>query len=397
MIEWLSSGCLLGSALSAAALLSDPDGAPVHLAERERAELARQEVLGRVAIALDAGFSPLRWLVGMRRARDLATEILADAAADISRAHASVARYLPALRAEQRPAPPPPADFREAVAIWVVSAIRGPDRTIPAVAVEAGRQLDAIPRAVARARIRLALLLLGFGGLRWLECLGLGLAIRAAVWRARPALGPPAPRSLGRHAETREISLCWFRRRPSSDPLERELTAAGVPVSLAGEIAGYFAAQPEWPGSLRGHDRAPQGLRHHTLSVVHRMAALAAQWPAQERQMALVVAAAHDLGKLIAYRRVAAARWVGSATTPHDSLSVMLLMQCPSWKAFGRAETRAAGLQALFFDHAPEGLPANAPALARALLTALAQADAEAAQESTRPTTPPTDGRTHGA
>ena len=279
----------------------------------------------------------------------------------------------------------------------MVSAIRGPDRTIPAVAVEAGKQLDAIPRAMARARLRLALLLLAFGGLRWLECLGLGLAIRAAVWRARPALGPPAPRSLERRAGTGETWPSWFRRRPSSDPLERELVAVGVPISLAGEIAAYFAAQPEWPGSLRGHDRAPRGLRHHTLSVVHRMAALAAQWSAQERQMALIVAAAHDLGKLIAYRRVGAARWMGSATTPHDSLSVMLLMQCPSWKAFASAETRAAVLQALFFEHAPEGLPANAPALARALMTALARADAEAAQESTRPTTPLAEGRAHGA
>ena len=96
-----------------------------------------------------------------------------------------------------------------------------------------------------------------------------------------------------------------------------------------------------------------------------------------------MVAAAHDLGKLVAYRRVAPDRWVGVAATPHDTLSAILLAQCPAWGAFASADIRAAALQCLHADHAPEGLPANAPPLARELLAALKRADAAAAREAT--------------
>jgi hypothetical protein len=98
---------------------------------------------------------------------------------------------------------------------------------------------------------------------------------------------------------------------------------------------------------------------------------------------AAVVAAAHDLGKLVAYRRVGPDRWVGSGTTPHDGLSAMILARCPSWPAFASPATRAAMLQALASQHAPEGLPDNALPLARQLRLALAEADAAAARDAT--------------
>jgi hypothetical protein len=112
------------------------------------------------------------------------------------------------------------------------------------------------------------------------------------------------------------------------------------------------------------------------------MADASAGWPPETRSAAAVVAAAHDLGKLVAYQRVGPGRWVGTATTPHDCLSAILLTGCPSWPAFGSAEMRAAILQAVASQHAPEGLPANAPPLARQLLATLAEADAAAAREA---------------
>jgi hypothetical protein len=115
------------------------------------------------------------------------------------------------------------------------------------------------------------------------------------------------------------------------------------------------------------------------------MAQASAAWPPEGRMAAAVVAAAHDLGKLVAYHRVGPDRWVGSGTTPHDCLSAMILARCGSWPAFASPETRTAILQALTTQHAPEGLPENASPLSRQLLAALAEADAAAARDATSP------------
>ena len=50
LMDWLSPGCLVGSALTVASLLADPDGAPERVAETARAQLVELETLGRVAI-----------------------------------------------------------------------------------------------------------------------------------------------------------------------------------------------------------------------------------------------------------------------------------------------------------------------------------------------------------
>ena len=68
-----------------------------------------------------------------------------------------------------------------------------------------------------------------------------------------------------------------------------------------------------------------------------------AGWPDDARAAAAVVAAAHDLGKLVAYRRVAPDRWIGVAATPHDTLSAILLAQCPAWAAFASADDPRGG------------------------------------------------------
>jgi hypothetical protein len=172
--------------------------------------------------------------------------------------------------------------------------------------------------------------------------------------------------------------------------------SAGVPITLAGEIAGHLAAAPDWPGSLRGHDREPGGLRRHTERVLARISQASAHWSPEAKMAAAAVAAAHDLGKLVAYRRVGSDRWVGSGTTPHDCLSAMILARCPSWPTFASPATRAAVLQALASQHAPEGLPDNAVPLSRQLLVALAEADAAAARDGT-PQPIETKGVPHGA
>jgi hypothetical protein len=379
---WGAPGCLVGSALSVAALLADPVGAPEQLAVRARAELAELETLGRVAIALDSGPAILRPLLGFRPAGDAVPEILADGAASVSRTLASMVPLREALLAARRPTRPAPRNVTEAVAARIVEAVRGPDRTLPPEATAAVVRLEEIPRAMARARLRLVLLVLRVGGLRWLESVAVGLALRACLGRVAPPLRPPAPRLLDPPERDGTGSRRWRRARTPADPIETALVGDGVLAALASEIAGRFAAAPDWPGSLRGHDREPGGLRRHTRRVLETMRGQTTSWPADARAAGAVVAAAHDLGKLVAYRRVGPERWVGAAATPHDALSAMLLAQCPAWRAFASAETRAAILQCLQAEHAPEGLPANAPPLARELLAALKRADAVAAREA---------------
>jgi hypothetical protein len=377
-----------------AALLADPIGAPERLAAHARAELAELETVARVALALDSGPAILRPLLGVRPAREAAAEILGDGAAGVNRALAAVMPLRETLLTARRPTRAAPASLTDAVAAWIADAVRGPDSTVPNEAAVAVARLEEIPRAVARARLRLVLLALLVGGLRWLEGLGVGLAVRAALRHVTPAHGPTGPRPLDRPdgdegAPGRRRSR---RMRATGDPIEAALVGAGVPVSLAADIAGHFAAAPDWPGSLRGHDREPGGLRRHTLGVVEQMKAATASWSADARSAAAVVAAAHDLGKLVAYRRVAPDRWVGAAATPHDTLSAILLAQCPAWPAFASAETRAAILQCLHVGHAPEGLPANAAPLARELFQALKRADAAAARAAV-PDPVPGDGK----
>jgi hypothetical protein len=379
---WWAPGCLVGSALSVAALLADPIQAPARLAARARGELAELETLARVALALDSGPAMLRPLLGFQPAEEAAAEILGDGAAGISRALAAVMPLRETLLTARRPTRAVPASLTDAVAAWIVDAVRGPDSTVPNEATAAVARLEEVPRAVARARLRLVLLVLRVGGLRWLEALAVGLAVRAGLGRMAPPHRPPSPRPLDRPEMDADGTLRWRRRRDSVDPIEAALVGVGVPTSLASEVAGRFAAAPDWPGSLRGHDREPGGLRRHTLHVIEQMKEETATWSADARSAAAVVAAAHDLGKLIAYRRVGPDRWIGMATTPHDTLSAILLAQCPAWPAFASAETRAAILQCLHAGHAPEGLPANAAPLARELFAALKRADGAAARET---------------
>jgi hypothetical protein len=379
----MAPGCVVGSALSATALLADPIGAPERLAAHARAELAALEALGHMAVALDSGPAILRPLLGVRPARAAAHEILGDGAARVSRALASLVPLREALLTARRPSgAPAPVTLADAVAAWIVDAVRGPDPTVPLEATVAVTRVNDIPRAVERARLRLVLLVLGVGGLRWLECLALGLATRAGLSYVTPPRPPHAPRPLDRPEMAGAGPRRWRRARAPADPIEAALVDGGVPIGLASEIAGRFARAPDWPGSLRGHDREPGGLRRHTVRVLDRMKRETASWPGDARAAAAVVAAAHDLGKLVAYRRVGPDRWIGAAATPHDALSVILLAQGPAWRAFASAETRAVVLQCLHAEHAPEGLPANAPPLARQLLAALRRADAGAARET---------------
>jgi hypothetical protein len=126
------------------------------------------------------------------------------------------------------------------------------------------------------------------------------------------------------------------------------------------------------------------------------MTRLSDDWDPAVRRLALVLAAAHDLGKLVTYRRVSAADWMGSPATPHDSLSATLLRQCPGFTALGPPDHREALLLACFHYHDPESLPSNAAPLARWLMAALIEADRQAIEAAANHD-PVETGHTDGA
>ena len=136
---WWAPGCLVGSALSVAALLADPIGAPERLAAHARAELAELETLARVALALDSGPAMLRPLLGFQPAEEAAAEILGDGAAGVSRALTAVTPLREALLTARRPTRAAPASFTDAVAAWIVDAVRGPDPSRPQRGRDGGR------------------------------------------------------------------------------------------------------------------------------------------------------------------------------------------------------------------------------------------------------------------
>ena len=154
-----------------------------------------------------------------------------------------MAPLLPALRAARRPGPPIATSFTDAVATRVVEAVRGPDRTAPPEAARALARLERLPDAVARARLRLVLLVLGLGSLRWLECLGAGLAIRAWLRHRTPSARPTAARPLAPPRADGQ-SHRWRHPPAPTDPIGRALVGAGVPIGLAGEIAGAPRRRP---------------------------------------------------------------------------------------------------------------------------------------------------------
>jgi hypothetical protein len=84
-------------------------------------------------------------------------------------------------------------------------------------------RLEDIPRAVARAWLRLVLLVLGVGSLRWIEGLTVGLAIQAALAAVAPPRRPAAPRPLDRPGRDGAGTSGWRRARAPADPIEAAL------------------------------------------------------------------------------------------------------------------------------------------------------------------------------
>jgi hypothetical protein len=385
------AACLFWTTLTAARLEGDPAGALAQAREHLTQAVMADVHAAEVAIAVDSlGAAWLRALTGFPADPEPQARLI------LGRAQAAIAARWPAARAaaEALPRPERPADpgiirglLDGAMRRFVDAAreaLRPDGAPAPAPAAPASRpaeavlaELLAIQRDLQAARNDMSRLLIR--SVFWTMIAGIGAAMGLTAFAACAVTVARAP---SRRLPDTRIGLAPRQPAVLRPPSTRRDTAFARALAAAGVPA---------PGSLRGHDREPGGLKRHTLDVVRAMARAVdtvgvpldggRSRPAtpSERQAALTLAAAHDLGKVIVYQRDEGYDWTANAAVPHDSLGAQLLAELPALlAAFSPAELEAL-LVAAAVAHSPALLPLNASPLARALAGWLKRADAEAA------------------
>lgn len=96
---------------------------------------------------------------------------------------------------------------------------------------------------------------------------------------------------------------------PSLLRVREELRAAGYLTPLNERLLGILAAFPEWPASVNHHDAGDGGLIRHKVSVIREGLAMLPEVPEADRPAFMATIVAHDLGKVVSYRKRAGV-WV---------------------------------------------------------------------------------------
>lgn len=403
-LVWQSvSACAFWSALTVSAVHADADAVLAQAREHLTASLLATARAADLAAAIDRfGAAALRAATGFPPHPD------GDAVLALGRAQAAIAERWPAIRAAAaglgREGGGREFSVADALRHQVVTAVDAARRALSTAGGrhaarddEASRQraawvlaeLSALSEATehARSRVSRALLRTTFWTLA-VDAAG-ALALTAAAATARSGLGRRRARAGGTKLplDARPVAL---RPGEPDGPARRfadDLRLAGLPTPVAADIAAWLGRAPGIPGSLAGHDAGPDGLRAHTLETVRQMAAVldraaaggAAAPSPRERALALTIAAAHDLGKTVAYHEDRYGVWAAHGAIPHDALSAIVLAHLPSTRAAFSPQEISDMLQALSAEHAND-LPDNASPRVRRLLDWLRLADSCAAR-----------------
>lgn len=174
-------------------------------------------------------------------------------------------------------------------------------------------------------------------------------------------------------------------RHPRADPKSTRLYEQAETLRFLSpfveDIVACFAASPDHPASLADHLNVPGGLTEHTARTIDVMATLANGRPEDERRLCLVMALAHDLGKLLAYEKDAGV-WI-DRRLPHDRLSGLMIAGLPAFYREVSPAHREALLCALRYYHNPEEIPTSTPPLGSVLFDLMHKADAIAHGQET--------------
>ena len=209
--------------------------------------------------------------------------------------------------------------------------------------------------------------------------LSAGVGIAGALVFAlagRPRITPGRPSRSSRLPVIPDQPLDF--RHPQADPrsttLHLQAETLGFLSPFVEQILACFAASPDHPASLADHLNVPGGLIEHTARTIEIMATLAQGRPEDERRLCLLMALAHDLGKLLAYEKDKGG-WI-DRRLPHDRISGLMIASLPGFYAELLPAHREALLCALRYYHNPEEIPTSAPPISAVLFELMHKADA---------------------
>lgn len=143
-------------------------------------------------------------------------------------------------------------------------------------------------------------------------------------------------------------------------------------------IYEMLKAHPDVPASIGGH-HADAPLFQHSLTVAEKMQAYYKERGRYE-PLASIAGLAHDLDKLLAYKR-SGDKWVKNVSaTHHNKYAAYIVSTQPEWRELPEDDRNTLVL-ALRYYHDPENLPIGASNRTEALILALRMCDGYAIRE----------------
>jgi hypothetical protein len=181
----------------------------------------------------------------------------------------------------------------------------------------------------------------------------------------------------------------WIRPRYGDPARVPELASAVAPFAsdpVIAELLRIYAAHPECPASIGHHGNVKGGLQLHLSLVMAKTEKLLQisrnanpDLHPDYHQLARWIALAHDLGKVVAYRRAPSGQWVNTGL-PHDRISALLLSAMPSVRALPD-EMRWILIRTVRYYHDKHELPIDTPIVAKKLIELINDAEKLASEE----------------
>ena len=218
------------------------------------------------------------------------------------------------------------------------------------------------------------LVLLTVGGGVWLVLMGSATLRKGRRLPHTPQL---SDRALRRTPVTVPVATTSFLTVSLPEPLLRFLASCPT----ARSIMNVLAAHHTWPASLSHHGDGSGGLLAHTLRAFRLALAHSGAGDPELRQAFLLMALAHDVGKILAYTPRSSGGFQLTCYY-HANRSADLLMAAGVWREFPSPQVEAI-ITALRSSAASAlvPIPENAPPEATRLLGWLSEVDRQAVSE----------------
>lgn len=160
--------------------------------------------------------------------------------------------------------------------------------------------------------------------------------------------------------------------RIDSKPIKLGRPAANAIEQLHVDILEMMSAHPDVPASLGSH-HSDATLMSHSKDVAKKVKAVMAR-KGRNDPLTGLVGLAHDLDKLLAYKKQGD-KWVkNQKATHHNTYSAYIVQHLPTFKTLDPGDQHVL-IQVLRYYHHPEQLPLNAGERIEVLIQAIREAD----------------------